>query len=49
MIMTNATTDELRETARSFGMVTLRETGIKNIFGGVTTADEVIRETVLEG
>ena len=49
MIMTNATTDELRERAREFGMVTLRETGIKNAFGGVTTAEEVIRETVVEG
>ena len=39
----------MREAARKFGMVTLRESGIKNMFGGVTTADEVIRETVLEG
>jgi len=49
MVMSNATTDELRDAARKFGMVTLREAGIKNVFGGITTADEVIRETVLEG
>lgn len=49
MVMSNATTDELREMARKFGMVTLREAGIQNVFGGITTADEVIRETVLEG
>jgi type IV pilus assembly protein PilB len=48
MIMSNVTTDELREAARRFGMVTLREVGIKSILGGITTADEVIRETVLE-
>lgn len=48
MIMSNVTTDELREAARKYGMVTLREVGIKNILGGITTADEVIRETVLE-
>jgi len=49
MIMTNVTTDQLREVARKHGMVTLREIGIKNILTGTTTADEVIRETVLEG
>ena len=49
MVMANATTDELRDAARKFGMVTLREAGIQNVFGGITTADEVIRETVLEG
>lgn len=49
MVMSNTTTDELRDAAREFGMVTLRDAGIKNVFDGVTTADEVIRETVLEG
>ncbi len=48
LIMSNVTTDELREVARKNGMVTLREVGIKSILGGITTADEVIRETVLE-
>ena len=48
MIMENITTDELREAARKYGMVTLHEVGIKNILAGVTTADEVIRETFLE-
>jgi type IV pilus assembly protein PilB len=48
MIMANASTDELREVARSRGMVTLRDAGIAKIFEGVTTAEEVVRETVLE-
>jgi type IV pilus assembly protein PilB len=49
MIMANASADELREVAKKQGMVSLREAGIHNIYEGVTTADEVIRETVLEG
>jgi len=30
------------------GMVTLREAGMDGIFAGHTTAEEVIRETILE-
>jgi type IV pilus assembly protein PilB len=48
MIMRNATRDELRDAARSYGMVTLREAGLKAIFEGTTTVDEVVRETILE-
>jgi len=48
MIMRNASTEELREAARRNGMVTLRESGMEGIFGGHTTADEVIRETILD-
>jgi type IV pilus assembly protein PilB len=48
MIMANVTTDDLREAAHRLGMVTLHEVGIKSIFAGITTADEVIRETFLE-
>jgi hypothetical protein len=29
-------------------MVTLRESGMEGVFGGTTTAEEVIRETILE-
>jgi hypothetical protein len=29
-------------------MVTLRDSGMTSIFNGETTADEVIRETILE-
>jgi type IV pilus assembly protein PilB len=48
MIMANASADDLRATARQGGMVTLREIGIDNIYAGTTTAEEVIRETVIE-
>jgi len=48
MIMRNASTEELREAARRNGMVTLRESGMEGIFSGATTADEVIRETILD-
>jgi type IV pilus assembly protein PilB len=48
MILKNASTDELREAARGYGMVTLRDAGLACAFEGVTTADEVVRETILE-
>ena len=38
----------LREAARGYGMTTLREAGINSMFEGTTTAEEVIRETILE-
>lgn len=48
LISVNASTDELRALARSQGMTTLRESGLKLIFDGITTIDEVVRETVTE-
>jgi type IV pilus assembly protein PilB len=48
LISGNANVDEIRNFARSQGMVTLRESGLKLIFDGVTTIDEVVRETVME-
>ena len=48
LIAANAPTDELRNVARSQGMTTLREAGLKLIFDGVTTIDEIVRETVME-
>jgi type IV pilus assembly protein PilB len=48
-IMANAQSDELRELARKQGMISLRDAGIKACFEGITTPDEVVRETVLEG
>jgi type IV pilus assembly protein PilB len=48
MVMRNASTDELRTAARGVGMVTLRDAGIQSIFEGTTTAEEVIRETIIE-
>jgi type IV pilus assembly protein PilB len=48
MVMRNASTEDLRDAARKAGMVTLRDSGMNNIFLGNTTAEEVIRETILE-
>ena len=48
LISSNASTDEVRSLARSQGMTTLREAGLKLIFDGVSTIDEVVRETVME-
>jgi type IV pilus assembly protein PilB len=44
----DASIDEMRSMARSQGMTTLREAGLKLIFDGATTIDEVVRETVME-
>ncbi len=48
MVMRNASTEDLRDAARKAGMITLRDSGMNNIFLGNTTAEEVIRETILE-
>jgi len=48
MVMRNASTEDLREAARKAGMVTLRDSGMEGIFAGLTTAEEVIRETILD-
>lgn len=48
LITAEASVDELRNFARTQGMVTLREAGLKLIFDGITTIDEVVRETVME-
>ena len=46
MIMQNATSDELRTKAVSYGMITLRDYGKQFVFDGFTTAEEIVRETV---
>jgi type IV pilus assembly protein PilB len=48
MIVRNASTDDLREAARGFGLITLRDAGMDAVYAGVTTAEEVIRETIIE-
>ena len=40
--------DAGKEAARRAGMVTLRDAGLAQVYTGVTTAEEVIRETILE-
>jgi type IV pilus assembly protein PilB len=46
MILNRAPTSELRAQARAEGMITLRESGLAKIWQGLTTVDEVLRETV---
>jgi type IV pilus assembly protein PilB len=48
MVMNNATADALRDRAQQKGMVLLRDAGVKFIFQGLTTVEEVVRETILE-
>jgi type IV pilus assembly protein PilB len=48
LISAGASTDQLAAACRAQGMVTLREAGLQAIFNGVTTIDEVVRETILE-
>lgn len=47
-VTSDASIDDMRNMARTQGMTTLREAGLKLIFDGVTTIDEVVRETVME-
>jgi type IV pilus assembly protein PilB len=48
LIMRNASIDELRQVAQRFGMVGLRQAGLAFAADGVTTLEEVVRETILE-
>ncbi|MEL6106652.1 MAG: ATPase, T2SS/T4P/T4SS family [Planctomycetota bacterium] len=48
MIMGNASTDDLRDEAERAGMISLRDAGLKLSYDGITTLDEVVRETVQE-
>jgi type IV pilus assembly protein PilB len=49
MIMRNASTDELRQRARAYGMVSLRDAGLEAVYSGFTTLEEIVRETIVEG
>ena len=48
MVVDGASTDDMRTKAESFGMVSLRVAGMENAYNGVTTVEEVIRETVMD-
>ena len=47
MILSGATSVELRERAMERGMIGLRESGLRKIAEGITTVEEVVRETVV--
>jgi len=48
LIMKHASTAVLRQQARKRGMRTLREAGLLAIYDGITTIEEVVRETLLD-
>ena len=47
LIMQEVGTDELREEAVSQGMLTLRSDGLKKLERGITTVEEIIKETAV--
>src|SRR5450759_2183401 len=46
MILSGSTSIELRRKAIDEGMITLRRSGLRKVMDGVTTVEEVVRETV---
>jgi type IV pilus assembly protein PilB len=46
LILVGASALELRRKAIDEGMLTLRSSGLRKVKEGVTTVDEVVRETV---
>jgi type IV pilus assembly protein PilB len=46
LILVGASSLELRRKAVEEGMLTLRMSGLRKVKDGVTTVDEVVRETV---
>jgi type IV pilus assembly protein PilB len=46
MILIGASAMEVRKKAIEEGMITLRESGLHKIRNGITTIEEVVRETV---
>jgi type IV pilus assembly protein PilB len=46
LVLDGSSSDVLREQARREGMRTLRESGLLAIFDGITTVEEVLRETM---
>ncbi len=48
LIMNQASTNVLRAAAQKAGMRLLRENGLAAIYDGITTIDEIVKETMLE-
>ncbi len=49
LIMNHASTNVLRTASQRAGMKLLRDNGLAAIYDGVTTIDEVVKETIAEG
>ena len=47
LIMTGASTHEIQAMAREEGMNTLRDAGLIHIYDGITTIEEVVKETIV--
>ena len=47
LVLENPPLDTLRQAAREGGMKTLRDSGLLAIYDGITTIEEVVRETIL--
>jgi len=48
MVSRGASTDAIRQYTRKLGMMSLRDAGLRALYAGTTTLDEVVRETVME-
>jgi type IV pilus assembly protein PilB len=48
MIVKHASTQVLRAEAKKRGMRTLRHSGLMAIYDGISTIEEVVRETIVE-
>jgi type IV pilus assembly protein PilB len=48
LIMKHASTNVLRQAARKRGMRSLRESGLLTLYDGITTIEEIVRETLAE-
>jgi len=48
LITSGASTDQLRKACIRHGMTTLRDSGLRAIYAGKTTIEEVVRETIME-
>ncbi len=49
LVMNHASTNVLRATAQKAGMRLLRDNGLAAVYDGITTIDEVVKETMIEG
>ena len=47
-IMNQASTNVLRAAAQKNGMTLLRDNGLQAIYDGITTIDEIVKETIME-
>ena len=46
-VLKSSSTNELREAAKAAGMRSLRDSGLNAVLEGVTTIEEVLRETLV--